>query len=354
HTLKGHSGYVTSVAFSPDQRTLASASPDASVKLWNVAGEELSNLVALDKDDWAVITTSGLFDATPGARKLMHYVVAMEVVTLEQMKNLYYLPGLLQKVMRGDSLPKLPLFTAQELFPDAEYQQLQPGQKTFIVKLRNRGGGIGPVQVLVNGTEVIADARPTGLDPQAKEATLTIDLTNVKQLVPGQENKLEVIASNVRESLNSKNSARGVKVVFVGEGPALAEPTQLYAIIGGVSKFLDDQLNLRYSAKDARDFARALEIGAAKFLGRDKVHIRLLAGDKTENKTLTGADSSELTPSKENFRKVFAEYAAKAKPNDILVVYLSGHGVALKDKSYLYLIQEAYTTDIAVLAEDNI
>jgi len=358
HTLTGHSGYVVSVAFNADGKTLASGSPDASTKLWNIAGQELSSLVALDENDWAVVTSSGLFDASPGARKLMHYVVGMEVVTLEQMKNLYYLPGLLQKVMQGESLPKITLFTAEELFPDAEYQQLKPGQKTFDVKLRNRGGGIGPVQVFVNGTEVIADARPTGLDPQAKEATLTIDLANVKQLLSGKENKLEVVASNVRESLNSKNSARGVKVVFVGEGPAPSEPTQLYAIIGGVSKFLDSQLNLRYSAKDAQDFAHALEIGAAKFLGGDKVHIRLLAGDQTENKTLfTVADSSELAPSKENFRKVFAEFAGKAKTNDILVVYLSGHGVAFKQQggdSYLYLIQEAYTTDSSVLAEDKI
>jgi hypothetical protein len=125
-----------------------------------------------------------------------------------------------------------------------------------------------------------------------------------------------------------------------------------------VSKYVDDNLNLRYSAKDGVDFARALEIGAAKFLGRDKVHIRLLVGDKTENKTLfTVPDASELSPSKENFRKVFGEFAAKAKQNDILVVYLSGHGVALKQQggdSYLYLIQEAYTTDNSALAEEKI
>ena len=311
-TLTGHSGYVTSVAFNADGKTLASGSPDASIKLWDIGGAELSSLIALDANDWTVITSNGLFDAAPVARKLMHYVVGMEVVTLEQMKNLYYVPGLLQKVIARVALPKVELFTAQDLFPEAEYEQLKSGQKTFNVKLRNRGGGIGPVQVFINGTEVIADARPPGLDPRVKEVTLTIDLSNVKQLIAGKENKLEVVASNVRESLNSKNSERGVKVVFVGEGPALTEPTQLYAIIGGVSKFVDDQLNALLG-KRRSDFARALEIGAAKFLGGDKVHIRLLAGDQNENKTLfTVADSSELAPSKRDFRKVFAEFAAKA------------------------------------------
>jgi WD40 repeat protein len=37
HTLKGHSSYVTSVAFSHDSTWLASASSDMTVKIWDVS-----------------------------------------------------------------------------------------------------------------------------------------------------------------------------------------------------------------------------------------------------------------------------------------------------------------------------
>jgi hypothetical protein len=41
HTLKGHSGYVSSVVFSPDGKTIASGSSDGTVKLWNMDLDDL-------------------------------------------------------------------------------------------------------------------------------------------------------------------------------------------------------------------------------------------------------------------------------------------------------------------------
>ncbi|WP_246162565.1 WD40 repeat domain-containing protein [Brasilonema sennae] len=43
-TLKGHSGSVLSIAFSPDGKTIATSSYHNTVRLWNLQGQELTTL----------------------------------------------------------------------------------------------------------------------------------------------------------------------------------------------------------------------------------------------------------------------------------------------------------------------
>ncbi len=53
-TLKGHSTWVSSVTFSPDGKTIATGSLDNTVKLWNLEGKELQTLKGHSASVWSV------------------------------------------------------------------------------------------------------------------------------------------------------------------------------------------------------------------------------------------------------------------------------------------------------------
>ncbi len=343
HTLVGHTSPVRSVTFSADGEFLFSGSDDATIKLWRVNPvEPLASLIALDKTDWAVVSPKGQFDASPNAQKLMHWMVGNEPIDLEQLKERYYEPGLLAKLMgfNKEPLRDVSVLGDIELFPSVNYSEPDATGKLKL-ELTNRGGGIGNVRVLVNGKEIAADARGPSPAPGATQARLTVDLAGAS-IIPGQPNTVEVIAWNAEGYLSS----RGVKIVWTPAGveDEAARHPDLYAIVVGISKYAGGSFDLTFAAKDAEDMAQALKVGAKGLFGVDKTHITLLNTSGKEGVSL---------PTKENIRKAFDSVAKQAKPWDVLVIYLSGHGLALSgaEDVYLYPTQEARALDSETLKD---
>ena len=334
-TFRGHTLEVTGVALSGDAKDLWTTSRDHTLRLWDVAtGKERCRLYSLGDGAWAVVDPDGRFDASNGGDvEGLHWVVGMEPIALKQFKERYYDPGLLAKHLGHNKQPLRPVTKLQDakLTPLAEANTPITQDGKLTLDLTNRGGGIGKVQVFVNGRELLADARGDKPEPDAAKQTLTVDL-NGAHVLPGQPNVVRIVTWNKEGYLSS----RGAELEWTPPGNKEQRPIELHAIVVGVSSYASPKLNLRYAAKDAADFAKALTLASKRLFGADKVHVTLLCDE-----------AKDSLPTRANLEKAFAA-ARKAMPGDILVVYLAGHGISLQQKNseiYCYLTQEANSTN---------
>lgn len=375
------------VRFSADGRSLISNSRKR-IKLWDIAsGRERADLVSIGDDGWAVLTPEGIFDASPEAQGLMHFVIAserfgFETLSLDQLKSRYYVPGLLRKIHLGERLPATGDLSIT-LFPEVTVDQTAPNSAALMLRAEDRGGGIGRIEVRINGSELSSDLRRATLPGQpASRFEARIDVPR-ERLLPGT-NLVEVVAWNTEGDVRSRSIRTRLDLadngtISRGSGSKKSRkekrPSEVnfYAVISGVSDYAGDALDLRYAAKDAEDVAKAISLAARRyFCGEEmsrgasceRVHVWLLSTEGDKPSQFAGLGDTpglkRLDPVKANYAAAFAEIAERAKPEDVVFTYFSGHGTAITSEEavresafpdlYLYPTRDAVTLDRSAMA----
>lgn len=344
-----HENPVGWAKLSPDKKRLLTYDNQIVFSLWDFESETLlAEIHKTDSLNWAVTTPSGLFDATPQAMKQMYFVQGLEVIELAQLKERFYEPGLLKKILNHESLRNVEAFNNVRLYPEIKLSEIVDGGLN--IDLTNNGGGIGRVVVSINGKEIEQDARGAGLDENAETASIEKSIKDHPYLLADTNNVIEVKAYNAEGWLIS----RGATVLYNPGVSAEPEIPELYIVSIGVSDYTGDQIDLKYAAKDASDISKALRVGAKRLFGADKVNTYLLTAAQASD--TASVRNSIAHPTKENIEKTFDEIAQTAKANDIIVVYLSGHGInhGGDNGDFYYLTADAYTANIEAYNDSEI
>jgi len=335
----GHSDNVNFIALLSGSRQLWTGSADGSVRLWDVAsGKELCRLYSFLDGSWAVTDATGRYDASHGGEiEGLHWVVGNEPIALNQLKERYYDPGLLTKYLyQTERLRDVTALTTVDLYPEILTPKQVPANGQLPIKLRNRGGGIGRVLVRLNGKEVLADARGPKPDPAQPQLSLSLPLDRYERLLsPGQQNTIEIVAYNGDGSLAS----RGTQILYTPTHRASARPPHFWAVVAGVSHYQKggDLRELLFPDQDAHAIYATLQLAACD-LFPDRTHLTLLntEGDATHQ------------PNKQNLLRELKAIAAQAKPEDVFLLYLAGHGVSYggQEGDFYYLTSDAFTGDL--------
>ncbi len=344
---------ISTFYFLPDGKHAFSATYEGIIRLWALDPvREAATLIPMGSD-WAVTTPSGLFDASAGAMEQIYYVAGREIVNLEQLKERYYEPGLLQKLLgySDEHIRSVEGFDTIALFPMVALQLDTPTHQLQI-ELTPRNGGLGKVSVFVNGKEIIEDANPLQGFEKKRNTSINVNLAPYRRyFLQDSLNTVSVRAYNAAGWLKSPAHTVAYRPRFATArgNPDNAAPSYsfattpdpaLYAIIVGTANYAGKKLDLKFPGKDAEAMAQAIQQTGSQLFG-EEVHIRLFTTDTTD----TG-----MHPTRANIKAAFDEFKEQAKAEDILLVYLSGHGVTYGDADraqFYYLTRDISSEDLS-------
>ncbi|MGJ8685129.1 MAG: caspase family protein [Nonlabens sp.] len=327
--IDGLSTLVNSTNISPNNKYLNINYDNGLTKLYDLTQKEiLISQIIFDSDPnkWVHLHPSGLFDASPEAMELMYWTKGLEVIEFSQLKEKYYMPGLWEKVLKDEYLGNVDIKKdGIKLQPVVSIGEIE--NNILPIHLTKREGGYGELSVFLNGKEIIKDARPNGFDESLKHQTINIDISNFNSLTQDGENEFTVKVKNRIGDVQSRGAV--AKNIVKKE----SKPPNFYGLFIGVNDYVGD-IDLSFPVPDTDAMYNALELGAQNLFGKDKTHLYKLTTGNNDNR-----------PRKNKIIERLTAIAAKANPEDVLFIYLSGHGLTWTnnkgESDFYYLTEDA-------------
>jgi WD40 repeat protein len=326
-----------------DGRLAVAAYGDGTIRWHRLTdGKELLALfIHPDGQRWIAWTPQGYYDASLGADELIGWQVnqgrdrAPDFYPASQFRGRFYRPDVIQRVLRTPNLD------VEEAVRDADKEAGLPNtraaaisslltpvveindpknpapvdrtdlQLTYSVRLPSPDDSLR-VEAVVDGVKVTADDRRL-VDSGTKRAGI------LKLTVPRRNSSVSVIAYN----RNGAGEPATVQVQW--RGPGTDPKLTLYVLAIGISNYKDEEVRLRFAAKDAADFvalAKAQEGGLYEKVITHPPHGSLSDSEATRDAVLDELD--------------WIQHAV-TNTNDVAMIFLSGHGITTPDQHYRFL-----------------
>ncbi|MEN6621631.1 MAG: Ig-like domain-containing protein [Smithella sp.] len=130
--------------------------------------KEIAQFITFTDGEWIVITPDGYFDASANGARHLNVRVGDNVYGIDQFYSKFYRPELVQLALAGKEVPKGELITnIASQKPAPRIQIISPVTGSFVdkdnvslsLKITDNGGGLGAVNVYLNGAQVANEAR---------------------------------------------------------------------------------------------------------------------------------------------------------------------------------------------------
>lgn len=340
-TLQAHQTIVSGIGFHKSGRFVFTTSYDVStMKLWNLEKNQLAATIYPNPKagDWAVISSSGRFDANKGALSNMFHVSGSQIVPLNAMFEKFYTPRILARILEGEqfdpvpdanNLKKMPVVKIQfkegtrnlEVEDDEAIQTIETkfGNASVAITAECPLDAVTEIRLYQNGKLVETTRNLTVEDEKTGDKKLA--KTFQVNLLEGT-NRFRAIAFNTERT---ESRPVELNVVFKKDktgqaGGAVVQGIQLHVVVVGINTYKNPKYSLNYAEADALAFKLAIENGSTGIFS--KVNTYYLKDEKA---------------SKAGIIAELEKVKATSKPEDVFIFYYAGHGV-VNDKKEFFLV----------------
>lgn len=343
-------GPAWAVVLSGNGKFAVAALGDGTLRWYDRSdGKELMALLVLDDDRWLAWNPEGYFDHSDNAASLIGYHLNQHregkpaqprFVLSGQIHKRFFRPDVLGAAILENGVTAAPaqaadarLILPKQRAPAVrltawcvrgqctetpaetpEKLEVDSPEMTLRFALTDQGSGIGNLvlrrkNATVAGREsgTVTASSPAAAGVRIVERTVTLE--------PGEN----PIAATAFDGTETVDAGEAVHLSVHYRTPDSAEPNLLVVSVG-IDQYASPELNpLRNAANDARGIAERLALNPRGLFKEAKT-------------TLLVNDKARLADIVEALRRV----AREARPQDMVVVFLAGHGITL-EKSYYFL-----------------
>jgi len=297
------------VAAPSGSTAVLTAGADGRGRLWDAKGKVAAQLI-LTSGGWSVVDQTGRYDGSDGGVADLSRRTEREEFEMSGFAESYYEPGLVAKllwapneILTSDAKPidaGIPAPPVVEVGLDPAAPSA-PGPVRIVVTAQSRDGGVGTITLYQNGKAVSAKRI---VAKQKGEGDKTPTVVTYETAAVGGENRFRAVAWSAEGKVESAPAEIAINV----PAPPAPPPT-LHVVVVGINQYANPALTLNYAVADARGVVEWAKSSQGKGLF-GKVDLREIYD--------TGANRPAI-------RAVFADLA-KADPNDVVLIYLAGHG----------------------------
>ena len=296
---------------------------------------EVAKMYLFTNGEWIVITPEGYFNASPNGAKLLNVRVGKNVYAIDNFYEKFYSPAYVASILEGKKVAAasdirkgvLPPPTVKIVYPGAG-REYQSDTLNVTVCAKDAGGGVDEIRLFQNGKAIGEDTRGMKSVSKANEVVRTFSVI----LVDGP--------NSFRATAFSKDRSESDPSEVTVSLAAPRKEVSLHVLAVGINTYKNPALSLNYAEPDARSIAAFFKNGKSELFKDVEV--------------------SEIYSEQATKPSILASFTQlqKTNPQDVVLIYLAGHGENINDKWYFipyeltYPERETELTSKAISSDD--